>query len=375
MPVTVSIMVTPTGSNDALPQVLLEQNGVWRDMSPPLDVRMLVSLPELRRRMDGLLMDMMAQMRINQAPSWAAMRAAFKRHYTAIIPSGVHQVLQDAAAQAGAEPPLLRIHTQSAAEWIPWELLHDGVDFLGLRFQIARLPITVKGPDLSYPNPHPVRQVYSFLGKNAFLPALAAQLNQEWQSTFTGLLSPAVQEKRYPAQPGTAASDYPNVDHLLAAADNGDILHITCHGGLKDKDGQYHWTLNHESIQVYSYHINNTLLSDFNPHAAPLVFGNACISSQPADGTDGMASGFGAQFFTQGALAFIGTFAPITQPMAVRFAHQFYACLLGGSGQQPLPVGQALYQAKQYFASQNETDPSFLYYCLYGPAETAFQVV
>jgi hypothetical protein len=374
MPEIVSIMVTPTGSNDALPQVLLEQSGAWRDMSPPLDVRMLVSVPDLRQRMDGLLMDLMGQMRISQTPSWAALKAAFKRHYQDIVPSGVRQVLQDVAARAGSEPPLLRIHTFSAAEWIPWELLHDGTDFLGLRFQIVRLPVTSKGPDLSLPGPHPIRQVYSFLGKNVFLPALSAQLNQEWQATFDGLLPAVVQQRRYPDQPAALANDYPNVDHLLAAAATGDILHITCHGGLKDKNGQYHWTLNHESTLTFSYHINSTLLSDFNPQASPLVFGNACISSQPGDG-DGLASGFGTQFFAQGALAFIGTFAPITQPMAVHFARQFYTLLLGGNGQPNLPVGKALLLTKRCFASQNEMDPSYLYYCMYGPAETVFQAI
>jgi hypothetical protein len=372
MLVTVSIMVTPTSSNTALPQLLLEQNGVWRDMSPPLDVRMLVSVPDLRQRMEVLLADMMGQMRLNQAPSWAAMRAAFKRHYTEIVPSGVHQVLQSALAQAGAEPPLLRIHAHTAAEWIPWELLHDGTDFLGLRFQIARLPVTPKGPDLSQSNLHPLRQVYSFLGKNIFLTSLASQLNQGWQDTFDGLLPPSVQEHRYPVQPGPAVPDYPNVDHLLNAAADGDILHITCHGGLKDRDGQYYWTLNHESTLTYSYHINPTLLSDFTPRCAPLVFGNACISSQPADGQESMSTGFGSQFFSQGALAFIGTFAPITQPMAVAFARQFYIHLLGENGQPGLPVSRALYETKRHFANQNEIDPSYLYYCLYGPAETRF---
>ena len=376
MPVTVSIMVAPTGSNDALPQLLLDHGGVWRDMSPPLDVRMLVSVSEIRQRVDSLLVDMMSQIRSNQVPSWAAMRAAFKRHYIAIVPSGIHTVLQEAlvqAAQAGGEPPLLRIHTHPSTEWIPWEVLNDGTDFLGMRFQIARLPIMPNGPEIDLSAPHPVRRVFSFLGKNVFNPTLSAQLTQSWKDTFTGLLPAGVQSRLYPSLNGVAA-DFPNVDHIVDAADEGDILHITCHGGMKDKDGQFYWTLNHESLQTFSYHINPTLISDLKLVNAPLVFGNACTSSQPADGQGGLAAGFGSQFFAQGALAFIGAFAPLTQQMAVNFAKQFYQRLLGAQGATGQPVARALFETKRYYASQSEIDPSYLYYSLYGPAETVFQV-
>lgn len=370
---TVSIMVLPTGSNDALPQILLERNGVWQDMSPALEVRMLLSVPELRQRIDTLLVEMMSQIRSNVAPSWAAMRAACKKHYMDIVPSGVRQALQSAWADADGDPPLLRIHTHISTDWIPWEILHDGVDFLGLRFQVARLPIMSKGPDLGQPGPRRVQRIYSFLGKNVFahLP-----LTQTWLNTFSFCVSPAVQLQSYPNQNGAGGvlADFPDVDHLIDAANDGDVLHITCHGGLKDKDGQLFWTLDHTSSLTFSYHINATILSDLNLANRPLVFGNACASSLPGNGQDGLTPGFGALFFAQGALAFIGTFAPITQTMGVQFAVQFYRYLLGAAGQPGVPVGRALFETKRTFSSQGENDPSYLYYTLYGPADATFEI-
>jgi CHAT domain-containing protein len=369
----ISIMVLPTGSNEALPQILLERNGIWVDMSPALDVRMLTSVSEIRQRIDSLLVEMMSQIRGNQVPSWAALKAAFRRHYNAIVPSGVNAVLQEALQTPANETTLLRIHTHTSTEWIPWEILHDGIDFLGVRCQIARLPIVGRATQLNHPTRRQISQIYSFLGKNVFHHSLAAQLNLEWKDTFVGVPQATVIQHQYPVFNG-AVANFPNVDHVVDAALDGDILHITCHGGLQDKDGQFYWTLDHNSTLTFSYHINANILSDLNLSRGPLVFGNACTSSQPGDGQGGLASGFGSQFFAQGALAFVGTFAPITQKMAVLFASRFYKFLFGIGGNGAIPVAQALFEAKKHFLDAHEIDPSYLYYCLYGPAETIFEV-
>ncbi len=63
-----SLMVLPTGSAEALPQILLEQSGLWRDMSPSLDMRLAVRSQALRESMDALLVELMAQME-HDAPS------------------------------------------------------------------------------------------------------------------------------------------------------------------------------------------------------------------------------------------------------------------------------------------------------------------
>ena len=366
----ISLMVLPTGSAEVLPQILMERSGLWRDMSPSLDIRLSVRSQALRENMDTLLGELMAQMEHNAHPSLAILKAAFKGHYRVIVPAGVQQALADALSQsAPGTPPLLKLHIHPAAEWIPWELLHDGKDFLGLNFQIARLPILPNSPDLSFYEPHRVDQVCSLLAKNAFDEPLAPQLEQAWQETFSGLLPPGVQLTRYPGE-SAPAPGYPNVEDLIRAGSSSDILHITCHGHLEDRFDRYFWSLDHLSPLIYDYKINAALVSDLPLAQNPLVFGNACGSptAAAADSSGMLSPGFGSLFFAQGAVGFIGTFAPITQALAAPFARKFYEYLLA----ERLPLGRALLAAKRYFAENGEADPSFLYYCLYGPAETSF---
>jgi hypothetical protein len=99
------------------------------------------------------------------------------------------------------------------------------------------------------------------------------------------------------------------------------------------------------------------------------VFGNACASA----GADLAAlQGFGASFMVGGALNFVGTFAPITKTMAVEFAKRFYANLFGDNVRPPLPIGEALRATKASFVAQSCTDPSYLFYCLYGPCDSTY---
>ena len=379
----ISLMILPTGAAEASPQILLEQSGLWRDMSPSLDIRLAaVRVQTVREHMESLLGELSVQMETAAHPSFTVLKAAFKQHYRVIVPAGVHQALQSMLQEEPAdEPPVLRLFIHPATEWIPWELLHDGEDFLGLRFQIARLPIISKSLDHSSHEPHPLRKVYSLLGRNVFDDPHAASLEQAWQQTFNGLFSANISEIRFPENLA-ADQGYPSIDQLIRAGLDGDILHITCHGGLKDRQDQLYWTLDHASPLSFNYNITPTILSDLVLPLAPLVFGNACASSQAISARPGLSPGFGTLFFSQGARAFIGTFAPITQKTAVAFARRFFQCLIpiGDTPDSPsLPgsgkaVGRALLETKRHFAAQGHPDPSFLYYCLYGPAETNFIV-
>ena len=99
------------------------------------------------------------------------------------------------------------------------------------------------------------------------------------------------------------------------------------------------------------------------------MFGNACASNA-AGNQGGLSTGLGTSFFTQGALNFVGTFAPITKSLAIEFARQFYLRLL----QDQMPIGKALWATKKHFFDLGGNDPSYLFYCLYGPSETCFQI-
>jgi hypothetical protein len=66
----------------------------------------------------------------------------------------------------------------------------------------------------------------------------------------------------------------------------------------------------------------------------------------------------------------VGTLAPISKSVSLRFAKQFYAHLLD----EGLSIGKALWRTKLDFKTAGELDPSWLFYCLYGPHETQFVI-
>jgi hypothetical protein len=147
-------------------------------------------------------------------------------------------------------------------------------------------------------------------------------------------------------------------------------VHVTCHGGLKDDKREAYWTLDHTNPITFDYRIYQSFVRTLGLVSRPLVFGNACASAGTQ--TDLAAlQGFGAAFLSGGgALNFVGTFAPITRTTAVVFAERFYAQLFSG-----LPVGEALRRTKAGFAAQDLKDPSYLFYCLYGPPDSTYVAV
>jgi CHAT domain-containing protein len=153
-----------------------------------------------------------------------------------------------------------------------------------------------------------------------------------------------------------------------------DILHITCHGDIGDETSGFVWTLD-DTATGAQYKLTQDDIHFFDMEfaaAQPLIFGNACASAMAGDVREGRRlSTFGFEFYRSGASAFIGTFAPITKTLAVAFARVFYQKLLA----EKQPVGEALRATKQQFSEQGDHDPSWLFYCLYGPSETQYQIV
>ena len=243
--------------------------------------------------------------------------------------------------------------------------MFDGADFLGVRFQVARLPIVNRGPDLSDGQRRTVRRIYSLLGENV----LESAQKNSWKNTFAPVAAgnPHVQVVTFPSAPTWD-------NHPLAAdlfdLQQPDILHITCHGPGESQEPRTFWTLNER--QPAEARIDKALVGELGGvlgDAKTLVFGNACTSVEA--NVDALSiSGFGSEFFKQGALAFIGTFAPVSKAVAVEFAQEFYTRLLAGQG---MAVGKALCETKQHFRRKvGQNDPSYLFYCLHGPPESQF---
>lgn len=365
---TLSLMVVPNGAPDAMPSILVDHGGVWRDMSLTGQKRQ-----EVYDLVDSFLIGLPQLIGTTALPAdHLIITSTFKDFFEAIVPPKIQDLLAETLQAAGPnETPLLRIHTHSTTDWIPWEVLADGTDLLGFRFKIARIPIVPHILEATNNQPHQVRYISNFLGRDV----LDAAQRQEWESTFTGLINPPVVEQLFPAQGDDV--NFPDLQLVSKNYQNADILHVMCHGMKENETG--YLTLNHRSTPTASilFKIAPNTLKPFVFRTRPLVFGNGCSSSGAVannqTGTGLMPPGIAASFFSRGALNFVGTFAPVTKKMALEFARKFYEHLLGQNGQPGLPIADALWATKQHFRQTNATDPSYLFYCLYGPPDTTYQ--
>jgi hypothetical protein len=347
------------------PSIYVRHDGVWRE-PPPLTPTSGIDGGQLRDRLDGVLKAVM-DAGGGLPPEVKGLGFSL---YESLVPDSIRRHLYRVADDAEpGKPPLLQIHVHRSYDWIPWELLYDGRDFLGLRFQIARLPIVAKPPDMSDRTKHPLRRVRSILGADV-LPDPPDGEFDRWRKTFHGLLPPAAEELRVP--PADLAEEaWPTMD-IFKDCQEDDILHFTCHGTVRE--GEPRWTLKQGDPQYWLYDITTMMLPTLNlSRTRPLVFGNACKSG-PSEA--GLLPGLASSLFGQGALNVIATFAPISRTLAIEFARFFYERLLGPNGASGSPIAEALCATKQHFTERASgdpsADPSYLFYCLYGPPDTRF---
>ncbi|HXH94792.1 MAG TPA: CHAT domain-containing protein [Thermoanaerobaculia bacterium] len=352
----VEIIVLPPGTPDARPQMLLNGGGIWRDVTPSAGDAF--SAKEFRKKVETVLTIAMQQVSLNQQVNAMAQgfSSSFAPLYQELMPIEVRVAI--ASMFANEASPLLRIHLHPSAEWIPWELLHDGQGFLGLRMQVVRMPVVTQAARIAGPTQRDVRSVYNLLGNGA----LDAAIIPGWENTFA-TFNHGGWEKRCPNGGGQFAS----LDEFTSAA-GADIIHITCHGGLRDDENQpYYWSLDPDAPLYFNYRITSDTLAMLQFDRS-LVFGNACST---AKGGKGVLHGFGALFMMKGALNFIGTLAPITQKTSVDFATAFYGNLLDPG--KKFTIADALLETKKSFIA-NTADPSYLFYSLYGPPDILYRV-
>ena len=137
------------------------------------------------------------------------------------------------------------------------------------------------------------------------------------------------------------------------------------------------WTLDPRKPKgTFAYELSRGVVSSLTEpfrNTRPLVFGNACAND--ADPTVDPDAGppLATDLFRTGALNFVGSLAPLRRELAITFARLFYEELL----RERHTIGQALLDAKRRCQASEEarTDPTYLFYCLYGPPETRYGVV
>ncbi len=260
-----------------------------------------------------------------------------------LLPPALQDALRDLPEQ---NMPL--ILTTNDTE-LPWELLHDGTEYLTLKHPIAR---RLWSPTPLRPKPMPSSSSRSFLlitNPTEDLPE-ADNESDDLMDLFERELISGASLKVLARH----RANWLRVSQALGG--NVDIIHYSGHaerGVLLLHDGE-----------LTTSDISKTL------QGHPFVFLNACWSSREAkqvksaevlDYAGVTIRNMAQAFILAGSAGFIGTLWPVFDQSSRRFAERFYTYVLDG-----VPVGEALRRTREQMREQEPDDPVWASFVHYG---------
>lgn len=268
---------------------------------------------------------------------WLTMKGLGQELYETFLPSELRYIAQRWPHEA-------TIFIGTNEKWIPWELFHDGTDFWGSKFHLARIPKI------------PGRAGYDPADKTGMV--IAGNHRFKVVNIVGGKLGNPTTERARKLfaivdQALVTVHERKTLVEVLTAMEAADLVHFTCHGHVKpgpslqladDADSPA------SSLSVFS-------LRSLNNISHSVIFANACTSSGMGS-VLGDLRNFGWEFYKKGSDAYIGTLGLVPTKYAIEFAELFYQKLLAGE-----TVGAALHHAK---LSARRENPFWLLYCLYG---------
>lgn len=233
---------------------------------------------------------------------------------------------------------------------IPWELMHDGKNYLNLKFPITR-KIPVSRPIMR-------ENVQYKSGKIKILFICDPQENLEGARKEIETI-----QRNLPKEFNSTAVYGKDIDRvqLLSSLNKFDIIHFSGHAKF-DKEFPDQSCLIFNNGPVYASEIAN-LLSNKPPL---LVFINACESSkatlQNEIHLENNVPGLVNAFISAGVRAYIGAMWPIHDEPASQFAITFYEKFAHG-----LNVGTSIYEArKEVYEKYGNSDITWAAYIVYG---------
>ncbi|MFS8103846.1 CHAT domain-containing protein [Lentzea alba] len=275
--------------------------------------------------------------------------------YSLLVPDAIQRVLAESKSS-------LIISTNDME--IPWELMHDGENFLCRRRPLSRMPVGASIPRRPAPPAVGTNDQLKFLLIYADpfhnLPkakeevvAIAEQLKARWNTEERELIQ---------------------VTTLLDRDATGQALNEAL---LFGGHHVIHYAGHAEFVREHPER-SRLILAGEEPFMAqkaqritrgtPMVFLNACDSSRAAEaaahGTTYLGrehQGLASAFFYGGASAVVGALWPVYDDLAAQFAIDFYGELLNGA-----MVGEAMRCARENAYSTNPTHIAWAAYALYG---------
>jgi len=272
--------------------------------------------------------------------------------YKQLIPDTIRQGLTDAP-----EANLL-ISMDESLGHIPWEVLHDGTQFLGQKFGIGRALATrqtVSGGTRALTKPLKTLLLCDPQGN---LPAAARERAEILAATadYSDCLN--ITAKESPVE----------TSYVSANIHSFDIVHYAGHAEQDDShSGTGGWLLHDAPLTAAAI---SALASD-RPMPA-LVFSNACHTGSWKSGEDFVRRVFGLAnaFLLSGVQHYIGTFWDIPDEPGCHFATHFYGNLVQG-----MTIGEAMLAARKALIETYGEDSIFwASYLLYGDPTTRYVV-
>lgn len=269
------------------------------------------------------------------------------------LPSDIQRLLLE-----HTEPLVLDVNDTS----IPWELLHDGRQFLSVRLPLGKQIRTSEIPRISRTSAGKPRVLIVGVPSASFDPSYTAlrfveeEINQ-LLITFRGLPDVVFD----PAN-DVLFSEEAHVWEVQKRLKSGQyrIIHFAGHS-VYDETTQQGGIVLHDGI-LKTETIRNSV------EGQPLIFLNACQSAQGNTGLSmygdyrGIhASGIASSFIIGGALSCIASIWEVKDQYSSRFSIAFYSNLMNG-----LSVGEALRRTKQSEFNRNPEDRTWASYILYG---------
>jgi CHAT domain-containing protein/tetratricopeptide (TPR) repeat protein len=240
---------------------------------------------------------------------------------------------------------------------LPWELLHDGSEFLGQRFAMGRVvrtrrPVVGACPRELAP---PLRILV--------LADPCGDLNAAYEE---GLQIRGLAECRPDLLEVTFRSTGVQSDFLRAKLRSYDWVHFAGHADFYDADsGQNGWRLGNDRLTAED--VQRMAGTGCMP---ALVFANACQSARCGPRPDTQARMFtmANAFLLSGVKHYLGTFWEIPDAQSRHFALAFYNHLLNGGS-----MGAAVLAARRdIMARYGREDIVWASYLLYGDPTTTY---
>lgn len=275
--------------------------------------------------------------------------------YGHLIPARIQMLLEASSADH------LRLDIDERLIDLPWELIHDGTEFLCLRYAVGRRLISDQ--TFAPPNRHPraakQTRVLIVADPTGDLPAARQE---------GGIVAALLRDQCGMRVDESPRSGMTKKDFLLSLRDY-DIIHFAGHAS-HDPSSPDESCLVLSDGEIQAFEIARFIAS----RSPAVVFLNACWSAEELRDPDSytpMMRGLGRTFLFAGVAAFLGYLVPVPDDSATRFAATFYESLAQGQ-----TIGESVRRARIACRnSDNKQDLTWSSVLLYGdPAARTIDV-